>query len=56
MPNIIAYPGIQAWWQSRSHWFSKEFVEFVNELERTAGPPSLYREQVANGQTGQKSE
>ena len=55
MRDIIAYPGIQDWWQSRSHWFSREFAEFVNELKRTAGPPALYREQVAKGQTIQKS-
>ena len=55
MRDIIAYPGIQAWWRSRSHWFSEEFANFVNELERAAGPPALYREQAANSQTTQKS-
>ena len=44
MRDIIAYPGIQAWWRSRAHWFSKEFGKFVDELACTAGPPSLYRE------------
>ena len=56
MRDIIAYPGIQAWWRSRSHWFSEEFAEFVKALERAAGPPSLYREEVRNGQTTQESE
>lgn len=55
MRDIIAYPGIQAWWRSRSHWFSEEFGAFVNELERAAGAPSLYREQDANSRTTQKS-
>src|SRR5947199_7389586 len=55
MRDIIAYPGAQAWWRSRSHWFSEEFADFVNELERAAGPPALYREQAANSQTTQKS-
>jgi hypothetical protein len=44
MRDIIAYPGAQAWWQSRSHWFSREFADFINGLARTAAPPSLYRE------------
>ena len=44
MRDIIAYPGIQAWWRSRAHWFSKEFGKFVDELACTAGSPSLYRE------------
>ena len=54
MRDIIAYPGIQAWWQSRKHWFSNEFGESVNELERSAEPPSLYQEQRAT--PAQKSE
>src|SRR4026208_2014128 len=24
MRDVIAYPGVQAWWRSRSHWFSEE--------------------------------
>ena len=42
--DIIAYPGVQAWWRLRSHWFSEEFVKFVDQLRQTAGPPSMYRE------------
>jgi hypothetical protein len=44
MLDIIAYPGIQAWWQSRAHWFSQQFGEFIAERQAKAGPPSLYRE------------
>ena len=44
MRDIIAYSGAQAWWRSRSHWFSREFAEYIDELARTAKPPSLYRE------------
>ncbi|MEY2479258.1 MAG: hypothetical protein QOI04_185 [Verrucomicrobiota bacterium] len=46
MRDIIAYPGAQAWWRSRSHWFSREFADFIDDLARTAKPPSLYREKV----------
>lgn len=44
MRDIIAYPGAQAWWRGRSHWFSREFADFIEGLARTARPPSLYRE------------
>lgn len=44
MRDIIAYPGAQAWWQSRCHWFSRDFREFIEQLKRDADEPSLYRE------------
>lgn len=44
MLDIIAYPGIQSWWRSRSHWFSDQFAEFITERQATAGDPSLYGE------------
>jgi hypothetical protein len=47
MRDIIAYPGAQAWWRTRSHWFSREFQQFIDGLARAAAPPSLYREQSA---------
>jgi hypothetical protein len=56
MRDIIAYPGIQAWWRSRSHWFSQEFGEFVNAQARSAGPPSLYREDAGNASVTKPSE
>jgi hypothetical protein len=43
-----AYPGVQAWWRLRSHWFSDEFVKFVDQLQQTAGPPRMYREPMKN--------
>jgi hypothetical protein len=44
MRDIIAYPGAQAWWRTRSHWFSHAFQEFIDGLARAAASPSLYRE------------
>lgn len=44
MRDIIAYPGAQDWWRTRSHWFSREFQQFIDGLARSAAPPSLYRE------------
>src|SRR5207248_6407767 len=46
MRDIIAYPGAKAWWQSRSHWFSREFQEFIDGLASAAAPPSC----IANKQ------
>jgi hypothetical protein len=42
--DVIGYPGIQAWWRLRSHWFSEEFVKHINQLQQTAKAPRLYRE------------
>jgi hypothetical protein len=44
MRDINGYPGVQAWWRSRSHWFSEEFGKHINQLQQTAKPPRLYRE------------
>jgi hypothetical protein len=46
--EMIAYPGIQAWWRVRSHWFGEEFVKHINQLQQQAGPPKLYREEKAD--------
>jgi len=38
-------PGVQAWWRSHSHYFDgEEFVNYINQLQQTAGSPRLYRE------------
>jgi hypothetical protein len=42
--DLIAYPGVQGWWRLRSHWFSEEFANHINELLQTAKPPRMYRE------------
>jgi hypothetical protein len=42
--GINAYPGVQAWWRLRSHWFSAEYAKHINELQQTAKPPRMYRE------------
>ena len=39
-----AYPGVQAWWRLRSHWFSDEFAKFIDQLQQTAKPPRSFRE------------
>jgi len=42
--DIIAYPGVQAWWRTRSHRFNKEFVMFVDQLQQTAKPSRTFGE------------
>jgi len=44
MRDVNAYPGVQAWWRSRSHWFSEEFAKQVNQEQQTAKAPRLFRE------------
>jgi hypothetical protein len=48
MRDVNGYPGVQAWWRSRSHWFSEEFAKLINERQQTAKAPRLYRD--ANGE------
>ncbi len=48
MRDFNAYPGIQAWWRSRSHWFSQQFRQFIADRQAAAGPPSLYGEEGRN--------
>jgi len=44
MRDFNAYPGVQAWWRTRSHWFGEEFVKFVDQVWQTAGPPRMFCE------------
>ena len=44
MRDFNAYPGVQAWWRTRSHWFSEEFAKVINQQQQTAKAPRLYRE------------
>jgi hypothetical protein len=46
--DVIGYPGVQAWWRSRSHWFSEEFANHINQLQQTAKRPRMYREPMEN--------
>jgi hypothetical protein len=44
MHEFSGYPGVQAWWRFRSHWFTEKFAKHVNQLQETAKPPRMYRE------------
>ena len=47
-PELNAYPGVQSWWRSRSHWFSEEYAKHIDQLQQTAKPPRLYREPMTD--------
>ena len=36
MRELIGYPGIQAWWRLRSHWFDEEFAKFINQQQQNS--------------------
>jgi hypothetical protein len=42
MQDIVAYPGVQAWWASRRHWYTDAFNDLVTSLIKDAPPPSAY--------------
>ena len=46
--DFNGYPGVQAWWRSRSHWVSEDFANLVNQLQRTAKAPRLYGEPMGD--------
>ena len=45
--DIAAYPGIQAWWKTRSHWYGEGFRAFVQTQMGADNQPSMYGEQAA---------
>ena len=48
MRDINAYPGVQAWWRLRSHWFHEDFAKHIDQLQQTAKPPRMFREPIAD--------
>jgi len=47
MDDIIAYPGVQEWWKTRCHWYSREFQSFITGKIEKGRRPSMYRESTA---------
>ena len=45
--DMLAYPGVQDWWSTRSHWYSTQFRQLVRAKLPEANAPSLYRESAA---------
>jgi len=42
MQDILAYPGVQAWWGSRKHWYTEEFNGLVAAIVKDASRPNAY--------------
>ena len=53
--DIYGYPGVQAWWRNRSHWFSEKFVKFVDQIQQTAKPPPGFREAIKDQRSTNRS-
>jgi hypothetical protein len=42
MSDLIAYPGIQQWWETRKHWHTQEFAHLVDEIIAKGDKPKAY--------------
>jgi len=42
MSDMIAYPGIRQWWETRRHWHTEEFGCVVDEIIARGDKPKAY--------------
>jgi hypothetical protein len=42
MSDLLAYPGIRQWWDTRKHWHTEEFARVVDKLISKSGEPTAY--------------
>ena len=42
MSDVIAYPGVQQWWETRRHWHTEEFARVVDGLIAKGAEPRAY--------------
>jgi hypothetical protein len=42
MSDLIAYPGVQQWWETRRHWHTEEFDHLVGELIAKSNKPKAF--------------
>jgi hypothetical protein len=42
MSDLIAYPGVQQWWETRKHWHTEEFDHVVAELIAKGSKPKAF--------------
>lgn len=47
--DILAYPGVQAWWKTRSDWHSENFQIFIRAKIASASSPAMYGERGLTG-------
>jgi hypothetical protein len=44
--DLLAYPGIQAWWPTRKHWYSQPYQLRIDDKIAHSRSPSMYGEQT----------
>lgn len=59
MSDLIAYPGIQQWWQERRHWYTEGFGRVVDAIIARGTEPKAFssyksREVLASGEGGKQ--
>ena len=42
MSDVIAYPGVQQWWQTRKHWHTEEFSRVIDAIIARGDKPTAY--------------
>ena len=42
LSDLIAYPGIQQWWETRRHWHTEEFCHVVDAIISRGAKPKAY--------------
>ena len=55
MSDLIAYPGIQQWWETRRHWHTEEFGRVVDAIIAKGTEPKAYSTYNLREIVGQKT-
>ena len=42
MTDLLGYPGMRQWWETRRHWYTEEFACVVDEIIAKGGEPKAY--------------
>jgi hypothetical protein len=42
MSDVIAYPGVRQWWETRRHWHTEEFGRVIDAIIARADEPKAY--------------
>jgi hypothetical protein len=42
MSDVIAYPGVQEWWETRRHWHTQEFAAVIDAIIARGAKPKAY--------------
>jgi hypothetical protein len=42
MSDVIAYPGVQEWWETRRHWHTEEFGRVIDAIIARGDKPKAY--------------